>query len=223
MKCGLALAAADALQCGAEIQRITIRSEDESRVMKHIGRKIWCEFVEQLKKAAEREDSSDLRVVSYACEAIVCHGPIDSSEIPLWLSVLHVTYKKNMSEVSRDVDCIVKQWEPDVVLVTSNPIVSGYQHKLTPAMNLMEQTFAELFSENEGNLIISSHEGVSFIRVKRLRQKSHSTYVGKCHMNPSSENCKVNYLKYGSSWAPRWWFRGCERSFSAKASCYSRQ
>ncbi len=127
-KFGLALAAADALREGSQLQTITVQSCDESEAMKDIGKKIWCDFVNEIEPVANTDPK--VAAVWFACESIVFDGQVDSQESTRWLTALHVAYATNAHEVKACLNRRVKFWAPDVVLVTSHP--SFTHHRFCP-------------------------------------------------------------------------------------------
>ena len=118
MQFGVALAVADAIENGEQIDTVVIDGIDTSRKMQDIGTSAWQEF----SKAVD----SDLRLetLSRACRLIEfnCHDNYRSvRQIPdaeVWLSAMHAVYQSNRNEIKRAFGHFHKNAAPTAVLAT---------------------------------------------------------------------------------------------------------
>ena len=120
MQFGVALAVADALQRGERIDSIRVDLVDSSRGMIDMGRKIWCQFKEEIREdrqLAPLIDACSL-VKSKMLEDIertdVCEGE------DRWISAIHAVYEENKCEVETDLNKLGYRMNPDVGFVTSH-------------------------------------------------------------------------------------------------------
>ena len=121
MQFGLALAAADALEEHGTIPSITIMSKDTSEPMKEIGWNVWQSFIEKIAKCPK------LNSLQEVCKAM----KVDAQDDPgatRWLTALHVAYEENASQVKRELDAQIVEWEPDLVVVTTHEVSEAWAY-----------------------------------------------------------------------------------------------
>ena len=139
MQFGLALAATDALREHGTIPQISVISHDPSASMRDIGSEIWDRFRDEIADESKFPYLSELREVCNELKFVNQRSHIATS----WLTALHVTYKENFDEVTKQIDKRVQYLEPDLVLNTTHthwentriayspgPSVSEYYEKL---------------------------------------------------------------------------------------------
>ena len=118
MQFGVALAVAEAIENGEQIDTVLIDGIDTSRRMQDIGTSAWQEF----RKAVD--SGLRLEALSRACRLIDfnCHDdfrsvqPIPDAEV--WLSAMHAVYQSNKGEIKRAFGHFRKSSTPTVVFAT---------------------------------------------------------------------------------------------------------
>ena len=117
MQFGLALAAADALRKQRRPPNIAIVSEDSSQNMKRIGWAMWDRFVMEI---ADKKKYPNLNALRQVCTTMK-FGDQGRPTATRWLTALHVAYEENAAEVKKAIDTHVKNWKPDLIVVTTHP------------------------------------------------------------------------------------------------------
>ena len=118
MQFGLALAVADAIESGEQIDAVVIDGIDTSRQMQQIGMSVWREFC----KAVDNDPR--LETLGRACGLITlnCHEnhrsvrPVADAEV--WLSAMHAVYQHNEAAIKRAFKHFRENTMPTAVLTT---------------------------------------------------------------------------------------------------------
>ncbi len=120
MQFGLALAIADAIERKHSITDVRIDSFDVNEPTLAIGKKIWEEFT----SIAANSDSSELALVSNACQLVSydTHSRVDTISCmegsESWLSAIHAVYGEKEGDIKRDLAQIYSRIRPIVGLIT---------------------------------------------------------------------------------------------------------
>ncbi len=149
MQFGLALAVADGVEEQGTIPQIAILSEDDSEPMKDIGWRIWRNFVREIAEYPE------LGILQRICQTMRFEHQADPKATS-WLTALHVAYEENAETVKQQLDSLVVEQEPQIVLVTThevseewayNPLSHGYSnisHFFSKAEFVLDGEFEEI-------------------------------------------------------------------------------
>ena len=124
MNFGLSLASSNS--CRKTPSRIFINGLDPSESMQKIGWEIWDCFVEEM---CDVNNYRELRSLRRACFNMKFERQCNVTA-KRWLTAFHVVYPENASEVKQNLEVIVKDKNPDAVLVTSHP--SDERHAFSP-------------------------------------------------------------------------------------------
>lgn len=154
MQFGLALAGAETLKRRGACPKISIVSIDESDPMRSIGIKMWHQFVEEI---SDMDKYPRLKGLRQICSAMKIRKEHKAKAATRWLTALHVAYEENAEEVEDALDKKVKEWEPDVVLVTTHPmadewVYSPYGRDRTAQQKQSEPLSTESLEPFEGSL-----------------------------------------------------------------------
>ena len=129
MQFGLTLAAIDLWERHKSVPKISVQSYDTSKEIIRIGQDIWHEFRTELDRDAQLDGPREV------CSAINLEfQEIESDTSPIryntqesrWLTVLHVSYRKNTRLARKDLNSHIRCNRPDLVLVTFHPEAAEY-------------------------------------------------------------------------------------------------
>ena len=118
MQFGVALAVAEAIENGEQIDMVTIDGIDTSKQMQDMGMSVWQEFSKAV------DSGLRLEALSRACRLIEynCHDNYRSvQQIPdaeVWLSAMHAVYQSNKDEIKRVFGHFRKNATPTAVFAT---------------------------------------------------------------------------------------------------------
>ena len=118
MQFGVALAVAEAIENGEQIDKVIIDGIDTSRPMQDIGTSAWQEFRSAVDSGLPLETlSSACRLIEYKChDDFRSVQPIPDAEV--WLSAMHAVYQSNKGEIKRAFGHFRKSSTPTVVFAT---------------------------------------------------------------------------------------------------------
>ena len=122
---GLTLATAETYKEDRLHPKITVDLIDESTHMRRVGVDVWLRFVKEINDAEKYPNLGALRQVA---KVVKTSARLDAPT--RWLTALHVAYKENAYAVKSDLDLVVQDWKPDVVLVTSRGDAAGWAYSL---------------------------------------------------------------------------------------------
>ena len=118
MQFGVALAVAEAMKNGEEVEAISIDGIDTSSKMQDAGRALWREFVDVVSK------DNDLGNLSRVCQLITFNQHRDYRSVQkvdgaeCWISAMHAVYQSNAVEVRQAFNHLHQNFEPTAVLAT---------------------------------------------------------------------------------------------------------
>ena len=117
---GLALAAADTLAVHGKSPQITVELIDTSESMKSIGWAIWSAFLNEIEMYPE------LSALRRVCDEMrFGDGEIRTKSL-VWLTALHVAYKKNAPTVKSELADIIGSNRPEIMLATTHKASEFY-------------------------------------------------------------------------------------------------
>ncbi len=118
MQFGVALAVAEAIENGEQIDTVIIDGIDTSKQMQEMGMSVWQEFSKAV------DSGLRLEALSRACRLIEykCHDNYRSvRQIPdaeVWLSAMHAVYQNNKNEIQRAFGHFRKNATPTAIFAT---------------------------------------------------------------------------------------------------------
>ena len=120
MRFALAWMAAEVLESGRSIPVIYFYGIDPSRYMTSLGERLWERTTEEIEgKPGLKRFSASMKAVQFRSDlAALSHRQNLRDE--RWLSAVHVLYKTNVPYVKDELSLLLKQFAPDVGLLTSH-------------------------------------------------------------------------------------------------------
>ena len=179
MQFGLALAAADSVAQLRTFPRVNIFSEDSSRPMVAIGRRIWSAFIGEI---ASRRKYPTLNALRRVCRSMTFEAQRKDADTS-WLSALHVAYEGNAPQVKSALADRIRQERPDLVIVTSHPrnalyafrpqsyeysdesqTFQGAEFSLKGDFSRISEFRSQVYDRSEGQLQLLSDDADRFVR-----------------------------------------------------------
>ena len=190
MQFGLALAAADTLKEGGNIPDIVIFSGDSSDFMAQFGWRLWDRFVNEI---ADSNEYPALDVLRGVCAAMRFDDGLRHNATQ-WLTVLHVAYAENASEVKRVLEDRVKKRKTDLILVTTHP--SAFRYAYSPEQRYLDYDRGTITNKapllREGNFEVTN----------KFRTDIADRVIGiePILLIPKEHAFTVKYLKNPTAW-----------------------